>query len=106
MESKSYTCLRYRKNIKSTSNLTRYINACKNAITLPNCQILNSTLVLKYNKTSHSNFLLNNNIKNISLEVSKNGKKKIRLANIDNNKKDIRPADIDNQWLATPYQTL
>lgn len=69
---------------------------------MPNCEIINSALILKYNTTSHLKFLSDKKKKYISSGASNNGKKKIRLADINNNKKDIRPADIYKQKPATP----
>lgn len=69
-------CPKDEKCVRSTSSLTRHINACKNLITLLNCQLPNSTLILKYITTSHLNFLLDNSKENISLEVLNNSKKK------------------------------
>ena len=102
MESKLYACLRYGKGVKSTSGLTRHVNAYKIPITLPSCQPLNLEPVLDNNTTNPLDLLLDNNEEDISPGASNNGEKRIKLADIDNNKEDIRPADMDKQRPATP----
>ena len=90
MESRSYVCPGCRKDVKSTSGLTRHINACKIPITLPNRQSLNPEPVLDYNTTNPLDLPSDNNKEDISPRESNNGKKRIRLANMDNNKEDFR----------------
>lgn len=106
MESQLYAYLKYKKSVKFTSDLTRYINACKILITLLNCQLLNPKLVLDYFITNLLDLQLNknkDNKKDISLRILNNNKEKIRLlVDIDNKEEDIKPVNIDKQKLATP----
>lgn len=101
MKSKLYIFLIYRKSVKSTSNLTKYVNTCKNLITFLSCSYLNTTLILEYNITSHLNFSSNNNKENIGPKASNNGEKNIKPVDINNNKKNIRLVNIDKQRPAT-----
>lgn len=77
IEFRLYTCPKYRKCVKFISNLTKYINTYKNLITLPSCQFLNSTTILKYNTTSYPNFLLNKTKENTGSEALNDSKKKL-----------------------------
>lgn len=97
MEFKLYICLRCGKSIKSTSSFPRYINAYKNLIYLLSCQPLNSAAILKYNTTSHLDFLSKSNKENIRLGTFNNSKQKIRPENLNNNQKDIKPTDKNKQ---------
>ena len=75
--------------------MTKYINICQIFINLPDYQLLNLVLVLKYNKTYFSNFLFINNKENINSKIIKNGKKKIKKIDIKNDKTDIKLVDIN-----------
>lgn len=89
-------CPRYKKDIKSTSNLTRYVNACKISIILPSCQSSILALILEYNPTNYLHLPLDNFEKNIGLKALNNGKKKIRPVNTtDNNDEKSRTRDIN-----------
>ena len=91
-------CSRYRKVVKSTSGLTRHVNACKIPITLPSCQSFKPASILKYNTINHPDLLSDNFKENISLGVSNNDKEKIRLADtIGNDNENSRPVNIDKQ---------
>ena len=90
MKSRSYMCPRYGKDVKSTNNLIRDMNACKIPITLLSCQPSNPELVLDYNTTNFLDLLLNTNKKDISSGTLNNNKERIRPADINNNKEDIR----------------
>ena len=102
IESRLYIYLRYEKDVKPISGLTRHINTCKIPIFLICCQLLNSNLILNYNITNLPNLPLNNNKEDITIETSNNNEKKIKLIDINNNKKDIRLANINKQRLAIP----
>lgn len=72
IKSKLNICPRYWKAVKSISDLTKHINACKIWVPLPSCPFQKLELVLKYsNILSLLDVLLDNN------------KKTFRLANID-----------------------
>ncbi len=77
MKSRLYTCPRCRKDIKSTSDLTRYVNAWKIPIILPSCPISKSIAILKDNTINCLDLPLDNNEKSISLRISNYGKEKI-----------------------------
>lgn len=64
------------------------------AITLC-CQSSNPKSVLNYNISNLQYLLLNNNKKDIGLEVSNNGKKGIKPIDIDIDKEDIRSSNIN-----------
>lgn len=64
------------------------------AITLC-CQSSNPKSVFNYNISNLQYLLLNNNKKDIGLEVSNNGKKGIKLIDIDIDKEDIRSSNIN-----------
>lgn len=106
MEFRLYACPKCEKVVKSTSGLTRYVNACKIPISLPYCQPSNPEPVLDYNMTNSLNLPSDNNEKNIRLVASDNDKERIRLADIDNDKENIRPADIDEQRPAISNWTI
>lgn len=95
MESRSYTCPRYRKDVKFISGLIRHIHACKILIILPNYQTFILGPILKYNINNYLDLPLDNFKDDINLRVSNNGKGKIRSADIDNDKEDIRPIDLE-----------
>lgn len=98
MRSRLYFYLKCGKNVNSTSNLTRYINAYKIPIILQSCQFLKLVLILNYNIIKNLNLLSDNNKKNLSLKILNNCKKKIRPVDItDNNNKNIRPLNIDQK---------
>lgn len=101
MKSRLYLRSRYKKSVKSTNGLTRYVNICKISNFLPYCQFLNLKPVLDYNIINLLDLPSDNYKYNISLIRSNNNEKKIRLADIDNNEEDIRLIDIDKQRLAT-----
>lgn len=100
MESKLYICPRCEKSVKSTSGLTKYVNAYKIPITLPSCQPLEPTVILEDNMTNRPDLPSNNNEESISPEASNHTKEGTRL--VGNNNKDIRLADIDQQRPTTP----
>lgn len=75
--------------------MLKYISAYKILVTLSTYQPLNLILILGYNIINYFDILLDNIVKDISLEISNNYKERIRLANIDINIKDIRLADIE-----------
>jgi Plavaka transposase len=102
MESRSYACPRCGKGVKSTSGLTRHVNACKIPITLPSRQPSTLAPILEYNTTNYPDLPLDNFEKDNSLGASNNGEERIRPADIDNDEEDIRPADLDEQRPATP----
>lgn len=89
--------IRYKKGIKSTSSLIRYINTCKILITLPTSQSSNSISILEYNSHNWLNFLSDNNKKDINLGILNNSKVWIKSVNINNDKEDIKLINIDNQ---------
>ena len=96
MESRLYMCLRCGKGVKSTSGLTRHVNACKIPISLLFRQSSNPDPVLDYNMTNPLDSPSDNNKEGITPEVSNYGDSEgTRPANIGNNEEDIRPADID-----------
>ncbi len=98
-----YACPRREKSVKSTSGLTKYVNACKIPIILPSCQLSTPAPILEYNTTNHSNLPLDNFEKNISLGAPNNKEEEIRPADIiSNNNKNSRPTDIDKQKPITP----
>lgn len=100
-------CLRYRKVVKSTSGLTRHVNACKIPITLSSCQPFKPTSILKYNTINYPDLSSDNFKEDISLGASNNDKEKIRLANTTgNDNENSRLANIDKQRLITPNWTL
>ena len=106
MESRLYVCPRCGKGIKSTSGLTKHINAYKIPISLPCRQLSNPDRILDYNMTNLLDLPSDNNKKGINPEVSNHGDLKgTRPANIGNDKEDIRRADIDKQRPATPNWT-
>ena len=102
MESRSYACPRCGKGVKSTSGLTRHVNACKIPITLPSCQPSTLAPILEYNTTNHPDLPSDNFEEDISPGASNNGEERIRSADIDNDKEDIRQANLDKQRPATP----
>ncbi len=103
MESRLYTCPRFGKDVKSTSGLTRHVNACKIPITLPSCQSSTPTLILEYNMTNHPDLPSDYFKKDISPEESNNNKEVIRPADTTgNDDENSRPADIDKQRPTTP----
>lgn len=53
MQCRLYAYLRYRKNVKCTSGLTRYVNFCKITIILPSCQPFTLALILESNTINH-----------------------------------------------------
>lgn len=59
------------------------------------CQSSNPKSVLNYNISNLQYLLLNNNKKDIGLEVSNNGKKGIKPIDIDIDKEDIRSSNIN-----------
>ena len=98
MESRLYVYPRCRKDVKSTSGLTRHINSCKILITLPSHQPSTLAPILEYNTTNHPDFLSDKFEENISPGVPNNNNEKIRLADITNNvNENSRPANIDEQ---------
>ena len=102
MESRLYVCPRCGKGVKSTSSLTRHVNACKIPISLLCCQSSNPDLVLNYNTTNPLDSPSDNNKEGITPEISNHSNsEKTRPANIGNDKEDIRPVDIDKQRPAT-----
>lgn len=74
---------RYGKAVKSTSGLTKHVNAFKIPITLPSCQPSKQVAILEYNITNSSNLSSDNNKKNISSGVFNNGNKYIRPEQAD-----------------------
>ena len=90
MKSRLYTCPRCGKGIKSTSGLTRHVNACKISIILPSCQPSEPTAILEDNTTTRPD--LPSDKKGISPGISNHGEEEIKLAGNDND--DIRPANI------------
>lgn len=106
MQSKSYAYPRYRKDVKSTSSLTRHINSCKISITLLSHHFSKAIAILEYNVTNSPDLLSKNNEEDISLRVSKNGEEEIRSANTTgNNDENIEPIDIDQQRPTIPNST-
>ncbi len=106
MESKLYACPRYGKNVKSTSGLTRHINACKIPLILPSCQTSTPAPILKYNTTNHSDLPSNYFEEDISPRTSNNNEVEIRPADTRNNDdKNSRAADIDKPRSKTPNWT-
>ncbi len=103
MESRLYACPRCRKSVKSTSCLTRHVNACKIPITLLSCQPLEPTVILKDNTTNRPDLPSDNNEESISPGASNHGEERTKLAG--NNNEDIRPADIDQLRPTTPNWT-
>ena len=101
IKSRLYPCPRYKKNVKSTSGLKRYVNVCRIPIILLSHQPSNPKPILDYNIINLLNLPSDNNKEYISLEASNNGEEDIRPADIDNNEKDIWLADIDKKRLAT-----
>lgn len=99
MKSRLYAYSRYRKSVKFISDLTRYINACKISIILPNYQSSKSIAILEDNITNCLDLLLDNNKKSICPGASNHSKEEIRP--IRNNNKDIRLANINQQRLTT-----
>ena len=75
-------CPRCGKNVKSSSGLTRYINACKTPISLPNCQPPKPIAILENNIINRSNLLSDE--KGINSEVSNYGKEGIKPAGNNN----------------------
>ncbi len=100
MESKLYVCPRCGKGVKSTSGLTKHINACKIPITLPSRQPLEPTVILEDNTTNRPDLPSDNNEESISPGASNHAEKGTRLAG--NNNEDIKLADIDQQRPTTP----
>ena len=98
MESRLYACPRYGKDVKSTSGLTRYVNACKILITLPSCQPSKPTVILEDNITNCPDLPLDKEV--INLGASNYGKEEIIPINKNDDK--IRPANIDQQRPITP----
>ena len=102
MESRLYMYPRCGKGVKSTSGLTRHVNACKIPISLPCCQSSNPDPVLDYNTINPLDLPSDNNKEGITPEVSNHGDLEgTKPANISSNEEDIRPADIDKQKPAT-----
>ncbi len=79
MESRLYACRRREKSVKSTSGLTRHVNAYKILITLPNCQPSKPTAISEDNTTNCPDMPSDNNEESISLEISNRGKEGTRL---------------------------
>ena len=102
MESRLYTYPRCGKGVKSTSGLTRHVNACKIPITLPSRQPSKPTAILEDNTTNRPD-LPSDNEEGISPGVSNHGEEGIRPAGNDD--EDIRPANIDQQRPTTPNWT-
>lgn len=101
MKSRSYTCTRCRKDIKSISGFTRHINASKIPITLSSCQPSKLAAIFEYNTTNPPNLLSDNNKEDICPGASKNGDKKIKLGPVDTTDSN-NDGDIDQQSLSTP----
>ena len=101
MESRLYANLRYRKDIKSTSGLTKHVNACIILITLPSYQPLKLTVILEDNTMNCLDLTLNK--ESINLKVSNYGKKRIKP--VDKNDNNIKPANIDQQRPTIPNLT-
>lgn len=92
---------RYKKDVKFTNILTRYINACKILFILPTHQSSNPAPILEYNTTYHLDFPSDMNKEDISPGISNNSVKGIRSTDIDINTKDIRSKNINRWRLAT-----
>ena len=90
IEPRLYMCPRYRKGIKSTNCLTKYVNAYKILMTMPSYQLSKSTATLEDNMTYCPDLQLDE--KGISPRASNHGKEGIWLAG--NNNDNIRPANI------------
>ncbi len=96
MESRLYACPRYGKGVKSTSGLTRHVNACKIPVTLPSCQPSTPAPILDYNTTNHPDLPSDYFEEDISPGASNNDEEEIRPADITgNDDENSRPADID-----------
>ncbi len=97
---------RCEKGVKSTSHLTRYVNACKIPVTLPNCQPSTPAPILEHNTTNHPDLPSDYFEEDISPETSNNDEEEIRLADtMGNDDENSRPADIDEQRPTTPNWT-
>ncbi len=96
MGSRSYTCPRCGKSVKSTSALTKHVNACKITVTLPRCQPSTPTPILQYNRTNHLDLLSDYFKDDISSGASSNNKEEIRpVDTMGNDDENSRLADID-----------
>lgn len=96
MELRLYTCPRYKKGVKSNSDLTRHVNTYKISVILLSCQLSTPAPILEYNTTNHPNLSLNYFEEDISPVIANNNKNKIRLADTRNNdNKNSRSIDIN-----------
>lgn len=96
-------CLRDRNDVRSTSGLTRHINACKILITLLRHQLSTLALILKYNIINYSDLPSDNFGEDINPGASNNDEKEIRLVNtMENDNKNSKHMDIDQQKPITP----
>lgn len=88
MEFRLYAYLKSEKDIKSTNDLIRYVNACKIPITLPSWQHFKLILILKGNITNCPDLLSKNNKKSIGSRVShptrKESDKQVTMIKISN----------------------
>ncbi len=106
MESRLYACPRCGKGVKSTSGLTRHVNACKIPVTLPSCQPSTPAPILEHNTTNHPDLPSDYFEEDISPGASNNDDEKIRPADTTgNDNKNSRPVNIDKQRPTTPNWT-
>lgn len=93
MESRSYMCTKYGKDVKSISDLRNHVSTCKISITLPNCKASKSAKLLEYTIINLLDLPSDSNKKGISPGTSNNGNKRIKPGSTNtmgNNNKDIR----------------
>ncbi len=103
MESRLYACPKCEKGVKSTSSLTKHINACKIPVILPYCQPSTLAPILEYNTINHPDLPSDYFKEDISLGISNNDEEEIRPADTTgHDDENSRPANIDEQRPTTP----
>ncbi len=96
MESRLYAYPRCGKGVKSTSGLTRHVNACKIPVNLPSCQPSTPAPILEHNTTNHPDLPSDYFKEDISPRALNNNEEKIRpVDTLGNDNENSKPANID-----------